>query len=42
MAKDNIDVLLDKDGDDVIKNGDHAYGDGRLDDCFSIFKLNTN
>lgn len=41
MAKDNYDILIDTDGDDLIKNGDFAVGDGTIDDCFVIFKLNT-
>ncbi|MCE9539752.1 MAG: hypothetical protein K8R85_11110, partial [Bacteroidetes bacterium] len=38
----NIDILLDSDGDDVAENGDFKIGDGRLDDCCAIFKLNSN
>jgi len=41
MATDNTDILLDENGDDQIKGGDFAVGDGTLDDCFIIFKLNT-
>lgn len=40
MAKDNIDILLDADGDDKIENGDFAIGDGVLDDCNIIVQLN--
>jgi hypothetical protein len=43
MDKDNnIDILLDSDGDDAAENGDFKIGDGRLDDCYTIFKLNSN
>ena len=41
MATDNDDILIDNNGDEIIKNGDFAIGDGSLDDCFIIFKLNT-
>lgn len=42
MVKDNnIDILLDADGDDAAENGDFKIGDGRLDDCYTIFKLNS-
>lgn len=41
MATDNTDILLDENGDDLIKGGDYAVGDGVIDDCFIIFKLNT-
>ena len=41
MATGNtIDVLLDADFEDKIQNGDFAVGDGTLDDCLIIFKLN--
>ncbi len=40
MAKDNQDILLDDTGDDKVENGDFAIGDGSMDDCFSILKLN--
>jgi hypothetical protein len=39
MAKENIDILLDDNGDDLIRDGDFAIGDGTLDDCLIIFKL---
>jgi hypothetical protein len=43
MDKDNnIDILLDENGDDAAENGDFKIGDGRLDDCYTIFKLNSN
>lgn len=41
MVTDNIDVLLDDDGDDSFGNGDFQVGDGRVDDCAIIFRLNT-
>lgn len=41
MATDNDDVLLDEDGDDLIANGDFSLGDGSMDDCSIIFRLNT-
>ncbi len=41
MATDNIDILLDSDFEDSIVGGDYAIGDGTLDDCQVIFKLNT-
>lgn len=41
MAKHNIDVLLDTDGDDLVRAGDFAIGDCIADDCLIIFKLNT-
>ena len=40
MAKDNDDILLDSDGDESVADGDFAIGDGTLDDCYIIFKLN--
>lgn len=41
MATDNDDILLDAQGDDQIANGDFLVGDGRLDDCAIILRLNT-
>lgn len=41
MATDNDDILLTSDGDDLVRNGDFAIGDGRLDDCLIIMKTNT-
>lgn len=41
MVTDNNDILLDGDGDDQIGDGDFITGDGRLDDCGIIFRLNT-
>lgn len=40
MATDNNDILLDDDGEDKVKDGDFAVGDGTIDDCFIIFRLN--
>ena len=43
MATDNNnDILLDDDGDDAAEAGDFKIGDGTLDDCYTIFKLNSN
>ncbi|HXU28018.1 MAG TPA: hypothetical protein VN698_12380 [Bacteroidia bacterium] len=36
----NVDILRDAAGDDLIRDGDFAIGDGTLDDCLIIFKLN--
>lgn len=41
MDMDNVDILLQSDGDDAAENGDFKVGDGRLDDCYTIFKLNS-
>lgn len=41
MATDNTDILLDPDFEDRIEAGDFAIGDGTLDDCNIILKLNT-
>lgn len=41
MAKENIDILLDANGDDKVVGGDFAIGDGTLDDCIIIMKLTT-
>lgn len=41
MAKDNVDILLDENFEDKVVNGDFAIGDGTLDDCNIIVKLNT-
>ena len=41
MDMDNIDILLQSDGDDAAENGDFKIGDGRLDDCYTILKLNS-
>jgi hypothetical protein len=40
MATVNDDILLDEDGDDLVRDGDWAVGDGTLDDCWIIFGLN--
>jgi hypothetical protein len=40
MIFENTDILLDENGDDLIKNGDYAVGDGVQDDCVIILKLN--
>lgn len=43
MARDNnTDILLDDDGDDAAGDGDFLIGDGRVGDCYTIFKLNSN
>lgn len=41
MATDNVDILLDADYEDKIEGGDFVMGDGTLDDCNIIMKLNT-
>lgn len=41
MATANYDILMTDDGDDLIEGGDFAVGDGTLDDCVCIFKLNS-
>jgi hypothetical protein len=41
MAMDNQDILLDTDFEDKVVDGDFAVGDGILDDCNIILKLNT-
>ena len=38
---DNVDILLDADGAFRVENGDFVIGDGTIDDCFIIMKLNT-
>lgn len=38
---DNVDILLNDTFSEVVVDGDFAIGDGRLDDCNIIFKLNT-
>lgn len=41
METDNIDILLDSDGEDKIEGGDFAIGDGVQDDCSIILQLNA-
>jgi hypothetical protein len=33
--------LIDSNGDEIVTAGDFAIGDGTLDDCNIIFRLNT-
>ena len=40
MATDNNDILIDADGDDIVKDGDVDIGDGTIDDCLIIFRTN--
>lgn len=41
MATVNDDILIDNNGDEQVINGDFAIGDGSIDDCLIIMKLNT-
>ncbi|MBL7902954.1 MAG: hypothetical protein JNK73_13235 [Bacteroidia bacterium] len=40
MALETNDIVLDADGEDLVKDGDFVVDDGKLDDCWIIFKLN--
>lgn len=40
MEKANGDILLDENNEDLLVDGDLSLGDGTLDDCYLIFRLN--